>query len=170
MDTEFVFGDNKYQDRRTASKKYELKGAGNVIRKNVEDPGREEFIIALDIILRTGEQLGKAKPELSTELLKIRDSAPFLHDRPNPIYLAGGMVVWDALGRQDKDFFEDPENADQINEVSEEVLKSIRNILEEAKRRSEATQSMKEKDKSKELTLYRTIIMITSNIMATSFK
>lgn len=170
MATEFVFGGSRYIDK-TSSRKYDIKGAATIIRKNVEDQGREEFVTALDIILKRGAKLGRAKPELADELLKLRDATPFLHERPNPIYLAGGMVVWDIVGRKGRSYLEDPENADEINGAMEEVLKTVKELLDDAKRRNDNGQLGKEAEKDKEqLTLYRTTIMIASFVAASTFK
>lgn len=169
MATEFVFGGNRFQDR-TTSKKYDIKGIGNIIRKNVEDQGRDEFITALDIILKRGAKVGRIKPELSDELLKLRDKAPYLHDRSNPIYLAGAMVVWEILGRKKLDYLQDGENADEINTAMSEVLETIKALLDDAKRRNDSGQLGKESEKDKEqLTLYRTTIMVAANVQASIF-
>jgi len=171
MAEEFIFEGNTYRDK-TSSKKYDIKGgAGNIIRKNVEDQGRDEFVIALDIILKNGAKVGRAKPELADELLKIRDDAPFLHDRPNPVYLAGAMIVWDILGRESPSYFQDQENGEAINDAMTEILNTIKALLDSSKQRNDNGQLGKEGEKDKEqLTLYRTTIMVSANVLSTTFK
>lgn len=140
------------------------RGTGTGRRITSKDPARDEFVRDLERLLNTGDQIGKAKPDLMDELVLLRDTIPFLADRSDPSYLAAAMIIWDSLKRPDQEYLEDENNSEEINEKSSLILEELKEIISE--RQKIGVLREKSNYDKEAMTLFRTICINSTIINA----
>lgn len=155
-ESHFTFSVSKFGEKGSG------RNTGTGRRIASKDPSRDEFLRDIERLLTTGEQIGRAKPELMDELVSLRDSLPFISERADPSYLAAAMIIWDSLGKIDNDYLESEENKEEINEKSEQVLPELKEIISEKQKIG----TMKEKSSfdKEALTLFRTLSLFVTII------